>query len=135
MENNLQTTFSELLTQLIQNDQIGIQFHIPKNSYHTLAYVTISIDELIISGFRLILSDFENSKGENITLTPPHIQSRTKAGNYYKVFFIDNLGLWHKLQDKVIEKYHQAKKEIYQPEGFELTKKQISELEKNFEGK
>lgn len=103
---------ASLLEELLLNDEVEFEFDFPKNLLNTMAFVRIIIPPLILKGFRIMRSDYLNRKGDHINVVPPFIKGRGR-GDLYQTFYIEDKDLWYKLEDKIIEKYHQVKKEVY----------------------
>lgn len=114
MENlNEQNLLQAELWRMIDSDDIEIKFAFLQGLKNTVAIVEIKIKPFVFRGFRLMVSDYVNRRGEHINLVPPTFPSKKHPGNTYKVIYIEDLELWHKLEDKIIEKYHEFERQRY----------------------
>lgn len=111
--NNEQNLLQTELGNMIDQDDIEIRFVFPQGLKNTVAIVEIKIKPLVFRGFRLMVSDYVNRRGEHINLVPPTFPSKKHPGNTYKVIYIEDLELWRRLEDKVIEKYHEFERQKY----------------------
>ena len=70
--------------------------------------VSVDFGDFIIKGFRVQESQFENTRGEKLWLTPP---AYLGGGRYHPIFFAPDKAIWEQLEAKIWEAYDTASKE------------------------
>lgn len=74
------------------------------------AIIGLDFGDFVIKGFRIRQSEFENSRGDKLWLTPPAYNG---GGFYHPIFFVPDKELWAKLEDKIYSEYQKKKKEYH----------------------
>lgn len=85
-------------------EELEIKININEKGY-MLAQAELTIDDLVIRGFRVMKSN----EDESLYLSPPSIPNR--RGNYTWIVKINDPKKWNELSQKVIETYWKEKKE------------------------
>ena len=81
------------------------------------AIISLVFDYFVVKGFRLSESEFTNSKGDKIWLTPPSY--RDGGGKYHPIFFMPDKTLWQALELRILDEYEKQISE-YHKKRFDL---------------
>jgi len=103
----------------INKDTIKVKFKIIEEK-KLKAIGTLDFGDFVVKGFRIMDSNFPNSHGDNLWLTPPSY--RSGGGNYHPIFFMPDKPLWEELQEHVWTEYYKQSDEHYK-KRFDLDKK------------
>ena len=76
----------------------------------TKSIISLDFGGLIIKGFRIQESGFENEYKEKLWLTPPSYQG---GGRYHPMFHLIDKEEWKKLEKKIYEAYREQSKEHF----------------------
>lgn len=68
------------------------------------AIISVDFGDFVVKGFRVMVSQYTNPKGDNLWLTPPSY--RSTGGKYHPIFFMPNKSLWESLQAKIWDEYY-----------------------------
>jgi len=72
------------------------------------AIISLDFEAFVIKGFRVQESQYENSRGDKLWLTPPSYQDGN--GSYHPIFFMPNKEHWKELELKIWEEYDTQQK-------------------------
>lgn len=97
--------------EMIIGDEINFEFDIINNQGACLAYLTVIMWPLELSGFRIMQGSRPNYNGEYINLAPPSIKNN--KGGYNATFWLHNPVLWFKFQNLAVKHYYEAKENCY----------------------
>jgi hypothetical protein len=75
------------------------------------AIITLDFQGLVIKGFRVMESEYENVKGEKLWLIPPSYQD--SGGRWHPIFFIPDKELWKEIELKIWGEYEKQIEEHY----------------------
>lgn len=75
------------------------------------AIIGLDFGDFVVKGFRVMESEYENTRGDKLWLTPPSYPDA--GGKYHPIFFIPNKDLWKKLEEKIWDEYYSQQKEHY----------------------
>ena len=76
----------------------------------TKAIIGLDFGDIVVRGFRIIESQFENVNGEKLWLTPPSYQG---GGRYHPIFFMPDKAQWQELEKRIWVEYATKKDEHY----------------------
>ncbi len=76
----------------------------------TKAILSLDFGEMVVKGFRITESQYENKLGEKLWLLPP---SYLGGGRYHPIFFMPDKGQWGLLEDKIWKEYKEKKDSHY----------------------
>lgn len=76
------------------------------------AIITLDFQSFVVKGFRIMESEFKNSKGDKLWLTPPSY--RDSVGRYHPIFFMPDKDLWKEIELKILDEYEKQSIEHYQ---------------------
>lgn len=83
------------------------------------AIAGLDFGDFVIKGFRIMLSDYKDPKGNDLLwVTPPSYQDGGKR--YHPIFFLPNKEIWGQLERKILDEYSKQEKE-YRKKQFGLT--------------
>lgn len=74
------------------------------------AIVALDFGEVVLRGFRILDSQFENDKGEKLWITPPVYPG---GGKYHPIVFFPNKQLWEQISARILAAYQEANKNRY----------------------
>ena len=75
------------------------------------AIISLNFGDFVVKGFRVSASEYENTQGDKLWLTPPSY--RDSGGRYHPIFFIPNKKLWKELEGKIWREYKIQSEEHY----------------------
>ena len=75
------------------------------------AIISLDFGDFTVKGFRVQKSEYENSKGDKLWLTPPSYQGG--GGKYHPIFYIPNKDLWIDLENRIWDEYEDQLKEYH----------------------
>lgn len=90
------------------------------------AIVSLDFGDFKIKGFRIMVSDHENHRGEKLWVVPPSYKGG--GGSYHPIFFTPDKDLWLKIQDKILDEFEKKQKE-YWAKRMNLDKDDIKNIE------
>jgi hypothetical protein len=67
------------------------------------AIVNLVFEDFIIKGFRILVSDFENPKGDKFWIVPPSYKG---SSGYHPIFFMSDKKKWEKLSGLIWDEYY-----------------------------
>lgn len=85
----------------INFDEIKIKVKITEGKIK--AIVSLDFGDFIVKGFRIQESQYENTRGQKLWLTPP---AYLGGGRYHPIFFMPDKSLWEGLQTKIWDEYY-----------------------------
>ena len=74
------------------------------------AIICVDFGDFIVKGFRIQESQYDNSRGQKLWLTPP---AYLGGGRYHPIFFAPDKSVWDKLESLIWETYETAKNDHY----------------------
>ncbi len=92
----------------INFDEIRIKVKITEGKIK--AIVSLDFGDFIVKGFRIQESQYENTRGQKLWLTPP---AYLGGGRYHPIFFAPDKAVWEKLEAQIWDSYDTANKEHY----------------------
>lgn len=76
------------------------------------AIAVLNFGDFVIRGFRLMLSEYKDAKGDSLLwVTPPSYQDGGKR--YHPMFFVPNKDCWKELENKILNEYDKQAKEFH----------------------
>src|SRR3989344_9571302 len=75
------------------------------------AIVALDFGDFKVKGFRIMVSDHENHRGEKLWVVPPSY--RGGGGSYHPIFFAPDKDLWLKIQDKILDEFAKKQSEYW----------------------
>jgi len=75
------------------------------------AIISIDFGDLVIRGFRVMDSTYENMRGKKLWFIPPSY--RDGGGKYHPMFFMPKKELWEELESKVWDEYDRRLEDHY----------------------
>ncbi len=75
------------------------------------AIITLDFGNFVVKGFRVMGSEYENSRGEKLWLMPPSY--RDGGGHYHPIFFMPDKELWQRLEEKIWDEYKKQQDEHF----------------------
>lgn len=94
----------------INIDEIQVKVKIIEEK-NLKAIVSLDFGDFAVKGFRIAGSEYENSKGDKLWVTPPSYKNG--GGRYHPIFYAPDKELWQKLEAKILEEYDRESKEYY----------------------
>jgi len=91
----------------IEEVKIGIKILEDKK---TKAIISLDFGDLVIRGFRITESQYENKQGDKLWLIPP---SYLGGGRYHPMCFLPNKDLWDNLENRIWNEYKIKKDNHY----------------------
>ena len=65
------------------------------------AMVTLDFGDFKIKGFKIMISRYENKRGEQLWVVPPSFFGKDKR--YHPIFFMEDKDLWSELENKILQ--------------------------------
>jgi len=69
------------------------------------AIVALDFGDVVLRGFRVQDSQYENERGEKLWVTPPTYQG---GGKYHPIVFFPDKDFWKRLQIRILDAYQAA---------------------------
>jgi hypothetical protein len=67
------------------------------------AIINLNFNDFVIKGFRIMVSEFENLKGDKLWIIPPSYKG---GRGYHPIFFMPDKKKWEKLSGLIWDEYY-----------------------------